>query len=200
MEKLKLTVKPEEFFQERVAKAIGNQKIALSSEVEFYLVRLLCDFISPNEVETANGQFSVFDVPLTLLLKEALESPAAQKLKIYKVLGDTSLYISGYFQDFFNSKTFDMSYYVQLGANAYENLSNLHREKMPPQSGVFVDLSKNFSRLVDIVAEVAEEINPAKDTNLLSLYERWTKTQSDRLRRKLENSGIVPAQVSKILQ
>ncbi len=190
MTKFELTIKPEEFFREKVITAIGKQNVKISQDAEFYLVRVLCDFINPSTIETANGETNVFDVPLTLLLKEALESPLAKQAKIYKALGDTSLYISGYFQDFFNAKAFDMNYYIDLGANAYENMSNLHRER-PEQFDLFIELAKNFRTLVDVVAEVSDTLAPQRASSLLNIYDRWTRNQSDRLRKKLESSGFV---------
>src|SRR5688572_23703950 len=97
-----LMVRPQEFFRERVVEAKTQLKVEVPDEVEFYLVNLLCEFINPARIETVAGELSALDTPLAIMYKQAVEAPPSQRLRIYKYLGDTSLYISGFFQDFFN--------------------------------------------------------------------------------------------------
>ena len=194
-EGVSLLINPTEFFREKVTSAIGNQKLELNEEIEFYLVNLLCEFINPEKINSVLDE-DILETPLALILKKALESPQQdEQIKLYKVLGDTSLYVSGYFQDFFNSKTYDIDYYITLGSSAYHNVSSLMRDgcskgKQFPQ--IYHSLSHNFPKLVEVLAEVADLLGNSENANLLALYDRWTKNQSERLRKKLEESGIEP--------
>jgi tRNA(Ile)-lysidine synthase len=62
---------------------------------------------------------------LALILKKALESPPAERVALYKKIADTSLYFSGFFQEYFNKKSFDIKYYVTMGESAYQELAHL---------------------------------------------------------------------------
>ena len=109
--KIQLLQRPAEFFRSKVIKAAEQQEIVLSKEVEFYLVNLLCHFIDPDRYFKLDDDIDLFDTPLAFILKKALEAPPEKQLVIYKFLGDVSLYMSGYFQDYFNNKTFDINYF-----------------------------------------------------------------------------------------
>ena len=53
-------------------------------------------------------------------------------------------------------------------------------------------LSIQFKNLVEVVAEVSETPESAGAADILSLYDRWTRTNSGRLLRILQNAGISP--------
>jgi len=196
---LNLDVKPQEFFREKISNAAENQNITIDQNVEFYLVTLLCDFIERNKLETMTGNIDSINTPLAMMLKRALEAPPLERLKIYKYLGDSSLYISGFFQDYFNRKAFDISYYISLGASAYDSLGSLSKEYASDHKGkeVYSMLSNRFSELVEIVAEVSDSTTPDKPTDILATYSRWTETKSERLRKNLEKLGINAIPVSR---
>ncbi|MEZ4742546.1 MAG: hypothetical protein R3B45_08875 [Bdellovibrionota bacterium] len=194
---IQLTVSPTEFFREKVSSAIDRQKLEVNDDIEFYLVNLLCEYINP----TRDGSFSngdkLLDTPLALQLKNALEAPPEKQFRIFKQLGDTSLYISGYFQDFFNRKIYDIDYFITLGSSAYDNIAILMRDRDDSFADTYHSLAKLFKRLVEVVAEVSDGFNPNQSLNVLATYDRWTKNQdSERLRRKLEESGILPIPIS----
>jgi hypothetical protein len=195
---LNLTVTPIEFFREQINAAMANQKVAFDDHVEFYVVNLLCEFIDPTKIQAAFGDLDIMGTPLALMLKHALESPPAEQMRIYKVLGDTSLYVTGFFQDYFNRKTFDMRYYIMLGANAYQNVSVIMREQHGEElfAGIFNELASNFVPLVDVVAEVADRVHVTGAVDLLGIYDRFLQSNSDRLRRLLQDNGIDPIPVN----
>ena len=194
-----LLINPQEFFRTRVAEALANQKISLPDPVESYLVNLLCEFINPTDLETANGlKLSALDTPLAIILKEATEAPPNQRLRILKYLGDSSLYISGFFQDYFNRKTYDVGYFRSVGASAYENVSVLMRDQHGDKhfSTVFRDLAYRFHDLVEVLAEISESPGENRPVDILAVYDRWTRSPSERLRRILSRFGIVPVSSS----
>lgn len=191
---LQILASPHEFFRDKIAEAATNQKVTISDEVEFYLVNLLCDFIAPKNLETFHGQYSALDTPIAILLKEAGEAPPTYQAKVYKYLGDTSLYLAGFFQDYFNRKSYDINYYIDMGQVAYSNVSTIMRDQHGDKhfSGMYGTLSNQFKTLVEVVAEVSETPESAGATDILSLYDRWTRTNSDRILRILQNAGISP--------
>jgi hypothetical protein len=190
-----LLVGPQEFFREKITVAAANQKLSIPNDVEFYVVNLLCGFIAPGRLETIEGELNALETPLAIMLKQALEAPPAHKLKIYKYLGDTSLYFAGFFQDYFNRKAFDIDYYITLGSTAYQNVAGIMREQHSDDQfgGTFRNLSNKFHNLVELIAEVSElPGNTGKPIDILAIYDRWTRNNSDRLRRMLHDAGITP--------
>ncbi|MGE0173881.1 MAG: hypothetical protein AB7T49_13885 [Oligoflexales bacterium] len=191
-------VKPEEYFRTEVHSAVSSLKINLDSQIEYYLVNLLCDFIEPRKDLDGEQQIDVFNTPLAIMLKSAMEATPDTKVKIYKRLGDTSLYFAGFFQEYFNKKTFDVSYYITMGSTAYNNISEIvrYRHSDAHFTKMYQDLAKEFKNLVEVIATISEQFIDRTDKNLLATYERWTKTQSDRLRKILENEGINPININ----
>ncbi len=191
---LDLDVKPQEFFREKITAAIAKQKVQVTDDVEFYLVNLLCEFIAPGKLETVSGEMNAFETPLAMMLKKALEAPPTTQLRIYKYLGDTSLYFSGFFQDYFNRKAFDINYYISLGATAYGNVSTLMRDQHSDEhfADMYGLLADNFRLMVEVVAEAAEMPGNVQPMDILAIYDRWNRTNSERLRRKLNEQGIIP--------
>jgi hypothetical protein len=188
---LSLSIKPAEFFREKLQEALARQNLHIHEELEFYLVTLLCNFICPNKISTIHGEMDLLDTPMALLLKTALESPAEHQYKLYKSIGDASLYMAGYFQDSFSEKTVSSQYFMDLGASAYLTVSTLSESKsgLPPR--VFRNLSAAFPDFVELVADVADSL--LQDTQgLLATYSRWQKTHSKRLEKQLLASGLLP--------
>src|SRR5690606_7618484 len=116
------------------------------------------------------------------------------KVRILRRLGDTSLYVAGFFQEFFNRKTYDINYYIAMGQAAYTKVADLSARR----SDVYDNLSEHFIQLVDLVAEISEsQLANSSQRDLLGTYERWLHTNSSRLRRVLNEVGIDPVYIPK---
>lgn len=193
---LKLANQPHEFFHEQLTEAAASLKVDLDDNLRFYLINLMCDFVDPARVENPEeGGIDLLGTPLALIFKEALESPPSHRLRLLKRLGDTSLYFSGFFPDYFNTKTFDIKYYAEMGSSAYRTVSTIMRDQFaePHFTSIYANLSARFIELADVLGEVAEAGHSAKrPDDILTLYDRWQQTASKRLQRKLERWGIVP--------
>ena len=175
--------RPSEFFKERVRVALTNSNLTLDNEVEFYLVTLLCNFIKPQETL----DLQKLDTPLALFLKEALESSDSyEQQERFKVLGDLSLYVSGYFQESFNRKTIDIDYYIAIGSSAYQKVAILSAQ------GLYRKLATNFPQLIEVVSEVTMIPGQDKPIDILATYDRWTRSNSKRLLKVLQELGIDP--------
>ncbi len=183
---------PQDFFRTQVCAASKTLQIELSHEIEFYLVNLLCEFINPSQL--AIDQENVLDTPLALLLKKALESSPDTQIKVLKRLGDTSLYVSGYFQDSFRRKAVDVSYYIDMGSNAYDHTAQLMRSYKNDShfSKIYTTLAHEFRNLVALISEIAETLLVSRSEDLLDTYIKWQNTQSVKLRRVLEDKGVLP--------
>ncbi len=198
--KLSILETPQQFFKERVDEAKLSASVPLTLDVEFYLVNLLCEFINPSKINLAisgndsSNEKHFMNRPLAFILQDAQQAPDHERLEKLRRLGDISLYISGFFQDYFNRKTFDVSYYVDLGSTAYEQVANLKKAKQSSdssQSLVFGEMAREFSSLVNLIANIAESFNPAaQDT--LAIYEKWIHLESKRHAQSLLDRGIIP--------
>jgi hypothetical protein len=184
---------PVDFFRDQVTNAAQSLQLRLNDDIEFYLVNLLCEFINPAQLNI-DEDMAVLDTPLAFMLKKAIESTPDIQIKVYKRLGDTSLYFAGYFQDYFARKSFDVSYYINMGAAAYNQTSTLMRTHKNDRhfSQVYLSMAQDFRSLVNLVAEVSESTPLARNRDLLTTYNRWQHTQSGTLRKILEEEGINP--------
>lgn len=196
-------LQPAEYFRERVSLAAHTLQCDINDDLEFYLVNLLCDFIEPERLTGNHHDIHPLETPLAVILKTALESPPDQKLRLFKQMGDTSLYVAGCFQDYFNRKTYDIDYYIGMGKNAYLQMSQLMQERHKDEhfAALYDLLAKKFPEFVEIFALVSEEtMSTRRNADILTLYDRWNSTGSERLKKQLEATGIEPITVTKKAQ
>ncbi|MBI2602513.1 MAG: hypothetical protein HYW48_05595 [Deltaproteobacteria bacterium] len=184
---------PSEFFREQVVSALSEHNLSVSQHVEYYIVNLLCGFINPEKL-TGDEQLNILDTPLALLLKRAIEAPVEERVKILKILGDFSLYISGFFQDYFNRKTYNVDYFITIGTNAYSHVSVITRTRFRDYdfASLYGDLATYFPNIVEVVSHISDKLETPKHQNILSMYERWVSSKSERLFNKLKEHGIIP--------
>jgi hypothetical protein len=195
---LDLLVSPQEFFHDKITTASRQLKVKLEDHVEFYLVNLLSNFVTSNGT-TYDGEETetLLSTPLAFMLKRAIEAPSEKQSALYRKLGDTSLYLSGFFQDYFNNKTIDINYYISMGASAYKQAGSLSKNQTRDESlqETFHSLSENFNQAVEIVAQASDSTALQKNEDILILYDRWNRSGSERLRILLQEKGIQPIKV-----
>ena len=174
---------PTEYFRELVESAMQHQQLSVGSVTSFYVVNLLAGFA---HVGGAPGGDE--DLPLGVRLAKALQSPGSQRDGLRRV-GDTSLFISGFFSDSLARSLVDVDYYINLGERAYGSLA---RQGDGTFGEVFEELSSKFPAMVDVLAEVSERSALTSNSDLLRLYEKWLRTGSRRSGTLLASQGIVP--------
>jgi hypothetical protein len=168
-----------EYFKELVDGALEHQKLVVNELTAFYVVHLLAGFVEqPLDDSTA----------LALRLGGAIEQGGTRQRQALRQIGDTSLFVSGFFPDSFNRGMVDVEYYTQLGGVAYAALSRHNGEL----SAVFAELAQKFLGVVDILSEVSERTAFSSNRDLLRLYERWLKTRSHHAAQVLLERGVIP--------
>ncbi|MBI2083161.1 MAG: hypothetical protein HYT76_06290 [Deltaproteobacteria bacterium] len=180
---------PIEFFRERVQEALGHQNLKPPQGVEFYLVRLLGDYVKAEELyaKTTDG---FHQQALALLLSEALDVEPIRRIPLLKRIGDLSLFTVGFFPDSLKRQLVNVDYYVQMGESAYDHLSHiLSRE--PAFEEIYTELAKRFVSYVDVLSEVSEKSEILNNSDLLRIYEMWLKTGSERAKQRLSEEGIL---------
>ena len=178
-----------DFFRDLLARAIENQRAQVQPFTELYLVNLLHEFLASEALYVQSDDGTWQQKPLAFLLKEALDEAGPARLRLLRRLGDTSLFISGFFPDSLarRSSLVDVDYYIAMGGRAYDAVARHAMER-----SLWEELADKFRLLVDLLNEVSERTLASSDAGLVRLYERWLKTGSDRLASLLVSQGVVP--------
>jgi len=181
---------PMEFFREQLERAMEHQKVSTSTFTEHYLVNLLSACVHGDLPPSEPGYD---ETPLAVLYVRAVQASRAERTRLLRTMGDTALFVSGFFADSLSRKLVDLGYYKAMGGHAYARLS---REDAALGGGlgatVFSELSDRFSEFADVLAEVSETSRLSTNTSVLRLYERWVQTGSRRAAALLAERGIAP--------
>ena len=189
--KIDLYKEPSAFFKERVTEVMTRQGVATLEVTEFYLVDLLSRFTqASNLYEQKNSEDHRDIQPLAMMLLKAQSKEVldVEKITILKKLGDTSLYISGFFGDSLNRKIIDMDYYREMGAIAYRSLSRTIRDDQFQE--LYNELHDKFSRFVNVLNEISQELQVDNNQNLIRLYELYIQTGSSFAKNQLDEKGL----------
>jgi hypothetical protein len=180
---------PMEFFRARLTEAMENQRVSASAFTEFYLVNLLTTCVRREVLPGPEPGYT--ETPLAVLYGRALQGPREERTRRLRELGDTALFVSGYFPDSHLGHAVDHSYYRDLGGRAYAHLSQ--EERLAHGPSVFAELSRRFSQFADLLSEVSDSTLAAGHLTLVKLYERWRATGSRRAAALLARRGLAPA-------
>jgi hypothetical protein len=179
---------PVEFFREQVTRALEHQRIATSAFTEYYLVNLLASCLRGEPLTGGDGDV---EAPLAELYIRAMQSARPERTRLLRSMGDTALFVSGFFADSLQRKLVDLHYYRAMGGQAYARLSHETASAFVPP--VFDELAARFAAFADVLWEVSEtsRIN-ASNHSVVQLYERWLQTGSRRSADLLADHGITP--------
>ena len=180
-----------EFFKELLGEARERQRLKVDDQTEFYLVNLLSEFVDPEKAWNREEDGKLRQEPLALLLTRALEAEArAEQAAALRRIGDTSLWVTGFFSDSLEPRVVDARYYMSMGHLAYSSLARLQSRQ--PIGGLYEELAEKFGSIVDLLNEVSERVTLTSQQGVLRLYERFLKTGSVRLARLLAEEGVIP--------
>jgi hypothetical protein len=185
-EKILVGKSAQEYFRDLVSDALAHRRLRIQEVTEFYLVNLLAQYL---EKERLFGANTAQPEPLALMLKAALEGDRETRWRNLKRLGDTSLFVSGFFGDSLARSPVDIDYYIAMGERAYDALSGEPRGPSGAQE-LFGELAVRFPQFVDLFAEIAELSELRSNRGLLRLYERFLLTGSERVAERLRERGV----------
>jgi hypothetical protein len=179
---------PVEFFREQLERAMDHQKVSTSAFTQFYLVNLLAGCVR-GELPPSEPGYD--ETPLAVLYVRAVQSSRRDRAKLLRAMGDTALFMSGFFADSISRRLVDLDYYKSMGGFAYARLA---QDEDPRIFGpeVFSELSGRFTEFADLLSEISETSHLAAPQSLLRLYERWLQTGSRRAASLLAERGITP--------
>lgn len=165
------------FFREILLDSLQRQGLSAGENTEYYLVGLLGNY--------AKGR-QITDEPLSLKLCNA--SDEGDRVSALKVVGDTSLYVTGFFSRSLQRQLVQADYYMSLGSAAYRELAG-HLEGSSARE-VYDELASKFPAFVDVLADIRSQINFA-GTDVVSLYEEWLHSRSEWIEDRLRRLGVM---------
>ena len=177
---------PQEFFRELVSGTIAHRRLKVQAHTEFYLVSLLARFLARDELFA--GPEGEDAQPLAVLLLRALSEGRQRRYQGLRRLGDTSLFVSGFFGDSLARSSVDVDYYIAMGERAYDALAGSSGPAAATET--FGELAQRFEEFVDLFAEIAELQELRSNRGLVRLYERFLHTGSERVAQQLRARGV----------
>ena len=188
-----LAASVDEFFHEVVTDALAVVDLEASEPAGWYLVGLL------GEMTRAR----LTDEPLGPKLAQP-GADAGERVRTLKHVGDTSLYVAGFFAESLTRSLVDVDYYVSIGQSAYAQLARqLDRGRGPLPSRsmtrggqqrtlteVYEELADKFPSFVDVLAEVRKRTDFASP-DIGKLYDIWLRTRDEWIEKKLRALGVL---------
>jgi len=176
------------FFADRVGDAMDNQGVTLTETAAGYLSGMLVRLSRAQEVFAERGP-----VVLAELHMKARESPGRQAATLYQRMGDTALFVAGFFAESLERKPVGLSYYTDMGGAAYHQVAGITEKRGgEAMAEMFRELARRFEDCVSVLSEVADGDRPESDADLLRLYELWLTTRSPHAERRLARLGLLP--------
>jgi hypothetical protein len=182
-----LAASVDEFFHSVVTDALSAVDLTASEPAGWYLVGLLGDMT----------RVRLTDEPLGPKLA-APEVEPAERVRTLKHVGDTSLYVAGFFAESLTRSLVGVDYYVGIGQSAYAQLArSLGGQRTLTE--VYGELAENFPRFVDVLAEVRKRTDFATP-DIGRLYEMWLRTRDEWIEQKLRAAGVLVDPDHKVIQ
>jgi len=179
-----------EYFRDLVTGALAHRPFKVQEVTEFYLVNLLAHFLERERLFAMRPGAAEVE-PLAFTLLGALSARSERRYQGLKRLGDTALFVSGFFGDSLARTAVDVDYYIAMGERAYGALSEAQR-RPAGMAEVFGELADRFEAFVDLYAEIAELSDLRSNRGLVKLYERFLATGSERVAERLRERGVAP--------
>ncbi len=178
------------FFFEKLGAALREHRVETAAETEHYLVRLLSDYAT----------HPVDEQPLALKLMAAEGAPPVERRRQLREIGDTSLFVSGFWSDSFARRIVDVDYYIGLGGSAYGRLARVGDGwSRDPCTGVFAELAEKFRSFVHVLGTLSSWVRPpSTPQDMVKLYDKYRNTGSSWARSRLAAMGVfIPAPTGK---
>ncbi len=176
-----LMTSPRQYFSEIVQDALEKRRMDTEPLMFSYLVELL-----ETHLTTSNLQLKG---TLAEMYMKTFHVERNMRIEMLKKLGDSSLYISGFFGDSLRRKVVDIDYYADMGGLAYGTLASSVDDNL--QAKVFEDFSNRFLNYVDVLTYISQSAMIQSNQDLLRLYERYVATGSTLAKDQLVEKGLL---------
>lgn len=167
----------EGFFYEVLTDALQAVQVEATEPAGWYLVSLMGEFTRAR----------LPDEPLAMKLAQARVAQPSERFRGLKEVGDTSLYVAGFFTESLSRKLVDADYYISLGRGAYAELAGHLGGSL---TEVYRELAGNFPAFVEVLAEVRRRVDFA-GYDVMKLYQQWLSTRDAWIEKKLRALGVM---------
>jgi hypothetical protein len=157
----------EDFFRERVDAVMERRKRPVSPEAEGYLVDMLSGFVW-NGLDWEALGFRLYG------------SLGPDRVLVLKEVGDSSLFLLGFFAEFVRRRPVSPAYYVQIGQSAYGELGSRF-------GGVYPELARRFPE----VREALREVRATMTNGTMDAYKEWLRSRSGASELVLRRVGLL---------
>jgi len=171
------------WFRERLEAALGQRGLGAGEATRAYLVDLLAR-VGLGHENHGLGR------PLALQLAEARSAAPADRLRLYRTLGDDALYLRGFCAEHLDHRGITSEYVATLGEAAYDQAGGL---VLGGASEVYRELARKFEPFADTLDDVRESTAMRTPTDIVRLYDKWTKTHSPKIAERLSAEGVFPS-------
>ena len=190
MKETSLILDSRDFFEEMVVHALSECRVETTPMVSGYLIDLLQYYMNTDnlyEAQSVDGK--KIQKTLAERLLTANSADPNVKKDLLKRLGDSSLYMSGFFGDSLNGKIVDVDYYADIGGIAYGSLAaETHESAM---AKIYDEFSRRFLNYVDVLTVISQGTLIQSKEDILRLYEKYMTTGSDLARDQLIKMGMI---------
>ncbi|MEK6554796.1 MAG: hypothetical protein AABZ31_06130 [Bdellovibrionota bacterium] len=176
-----IVTSPTGFFVDLVNEALEKRRISAQPLTSNYLVQLLETYLLTENLRQQGT--------LAELYMRSFHMERALRIEMLKKLGDSSLYIAGFFGDSLKRKIIDIDYYRDIGGSAYGTLAKTVEDEF--QARVFNDFSTRFIEYVDVLTYISQSALIQSNQDLLRLYERYVTTGSELAKEQLVEKGLL---------
>lgn len=189
-----------DYFHEQIGRALDHQQVRLREETSAYVSRLLAECTDPRKLFSATPE-GLEARPLAFLYADAVHAEGPQQRKLaLKRLGDVALVMAGLFAGCLRRSLVGVDYYIAMGGTGYRGLHEALQAGSATGPDPFGELAAKFARLVDVLAEVADESHLGAGNDTLRHYETWLRTGSHYSARQLARHGVHPLQAPGLLR
>ena len=186
-----------EYFREALGNAMGESMVHLTDKCQIYLVNLLSEFTRSEHVFSGTDYGE--NPTLVLMLSRAQEAEPNEAIRIYKHLGDSSLYLSGFFNESVEGRAVSLNYYQSMGESAYSSVAGKIRHTEASGSALFMELAERFGDLVNLFnamsfhgAKAANANEEMGDREIYDLVQRYRRTGNSEILKVLRDAGVDP--------
>ncbi|MDB2426016.1 hypothetical protein N9W41_00565 [bacterium] len=194
VKKIDLILDTDTYFTECLDEAFQSRKIEANPNTSNYLVNLLKHYMSADNlyVIDSSGKRKQ-ETPAEMLLKALNQDSKGPKVQLLKKLGDTCLYVGGFFGDSLNKRIVDLDYYIEMGETAYGTLATNAQDQASSQ--VYEEFSYRFTDFLDVLTHISLKLMVQTNEDLLKLYDKYITTGSELAKDQLVEKGILNAQL-----
>ena len=165
------------FFFECLSEVNGKALHPLPNEIIYYSSVVMDRFgESKNYFQESKGG----RLKEKLLGKKLLEStllPRGKQINELKDIGDTALFLCGYFSDSLNRKLVDTNYYRQIGQSSYKKL-NAFLPTVFEFENFYIFIAKSFVNLAAMMSIVAQRFISQRDDEFTLLISSEFKVKA----------------------